>query len=129
MLHLPTTVFQYFNDLPEANRERLRLRDGISSACTPLYMLRDRLDESIQDLTWLSSVRSLGSPSGPYDQFKALLERVAAELGPRGGETGRLDQLRRNSAWPLKKEEVESVLRPVESLKSLFPLALQNDTL
>ena len=129
VLHLTTTVFQYINDVSDANEERSRLRDCIASACTPLYILRDRLDEAKQDPTWLSSVRSLSGPNGPLDQYKALLEKVVSKLGSRDGRRSRLDQLRKRIVWPFQKEEFEAMLRAVESQKSLFHLALQNDTL
>ena len=129
VLQLTATVYKYVNCVRDSSQERTRLRDGIASACTPLYMLRDRLDEAGQDASLLSSVRSLGGRNGPLDQFKKLLESLADRLTSINGRSRKLDELPRNLQWPFRKDEIESILRAMESQKSLFHLALQNDTL
>ena len=129
VLQLTATVYKYVNCVKESSQERSRLRDGIASACTPLYMLRDRLDEAGQDASLLSSVQSLGGQNGPLDQFKKLLESLADRLASVDSKYRKLGELRRNLGWPFRKDEVESILRAMESQKSLFHLALQNDTL
>ena len=129
VLQLTATVYKYVNCVKESSQERSRLRDGIASACTPLYMLRDRLDEAGQDASLLSSVQSLGGQNGPLDQFKKLLESLADRLASVDSKYRKLGGLRRNLGWPFRKDEVESILRAMESQKSLFHLALQNDTL
>ena len=129
VLQLTATVYKYVNCVRNSSQDRSRLRDGIASACTPLYMLRDRLDEADQDASLLSSVRSLGGQNGPLDQFKKLLESSADRLTLHDGKSRKLDELRRNLEWPFRKDEIESILRAMESQKSLFHLALQNDAL
>ena len=129
VLQLTATVYQYVSCVKDSSHDRSRLRDGIASACTPLYMLRDRLDEADQDASQLPSVRSLGGQNGPLDQFKKLLESLVDRLSCRYGRFKKLDELRRSLEWPFQKDEIEEILRAMESQKSLFHLALQNDTL
>ena len=129
VLQLTATVYKYVNCVKDSSQERSRLRDGLASACTPLYMLRDRLNEAGQDASLHSSVRSLGGQNGPLDQFKKLLESLADRLASTDGKSRKLNELRRSLEWPFRKDEVESILRAMESQKSLFHLALQNDTL
>lgn len=129
VLQLTATVYKYVNCVKDSSQERSRLRDGIASACTPLYMLRDRLDEAGQDASLLASVRSLGAQDGPLDQFKKILESLADRVTSIDGKSRKLGELRRSLEWPFRKDEIESMLRAMESQKSLFHLALQNDTL
>ena len=129
VLQLTAAVFHYVNRVNDAAKDRSLLLDGIASACTPLYMLRDRLDEANQNAEDIPSVRSLGGPNGPLRQFKGLLEQLARKFAPVERKSKRLDSLCRSLAWPFNKDEVQSILQALESLKSLFHLALQNDTL
>ena len=129
VLQLTATVYQYLSSVPDASNERTRVRDGLASACTPLYMLRDRFDEANRDPSWNSSLRALGGSDGPLTQFQKLLEQLASKLHPRNHRFGRLNEARQTLMWPFRTAEVQALLRSIENYKSLFQLALQNDTL
>ena len=126
ILQLTTSVYRFVSDVKGAPSELARLRDGIGSACTPLYMLRDRLENNDQELT---SVYLLGGPDGPLNQFRKLLEQLVSRLAPKEGRWKDLDEFRKTLVWPFKKEEVQALLSAMERQKSVFHLALQNDTL
>jgi hypothetical protein len=68
---------------------------------------------------------TLGTPEGPLDQFKMLLDRMAVKLAPAAG----LKKAGRAIVWPFRKEEFRDMLAATERHKTLFMLALQNDNL
>lgn len=76
VLQLAGTVIQYINDVKEAPRERLNLRDEISSASWTLHMLGERLGQADPDPIWFSSIQSLEGPAGPINQYKQLLDQI-----------------------------------------------------
>lgn len=45
ILGLAFTVVEYINGIKDARQEQNRLRDEITSASGPLYMLRDRIEQ------------------------------------------------------------------------------------
>src|SRR5947207_15882128 len=74
ILSLASTVVEYINDVKDSRQERIRLRDEITSASGPLYMLCDRIkqeqkrmneDPDASSQSWMSSVMALGVPLGP----------------------------------------------------------------
>ncbi|KAL9045843.1 MAG: hypothetical protein Q9214_001186 [Letrouitia sp. 1 TL-2023] len=127
VFQLTATVINYINNFKDASQDRLRLRDELSSACFPLYMLKERLDQTDQDVSQLPSVQVLSGLNGPISQFKRQLEQLAAKIVPNYGKKNRVDHITTNITWPFKKEEVRTLLNAMERQKSLFHLALQND--
>lgn len=127
VFQLTTTVIMYINNFKDASQERLRLRDEISSACFPLYMLKERLGQENQDVSLLPSVQALSGLNGPISQFKWQLEQLAAKLVSKCGKENPVDHITTNLTWPFKKGEVKALLDAMERQKSLFHLALLND--
>jgi hypothetical protein len=123
ILQLTSTIVQYLNDVKDASKECLRIRDEISSTSFLLYMLKDRAEHAQAGDDSSSMVRSLNVPNGPLKQFKETLERLTACLAPVHGPKG----IGKAVSWPLKKTEVKDILGKIERQKLLFSLALQND--
>lgn len=128
VLQLTSTVIQYISDVQDASQERLRLRDEISSSSWALYMLKDRTEQARESLSWQSSMALLGRPGGPLEQFRGTVEQLVARLLPTKKGKG-LGELGRVIAWPFQRDEVLRFVNVLERQKSLFHLALQNDSL
>ena len=127
ILQFTSTVVQYLNDVKDASKECLKIRDEISSTSFLLYMLKDRAEHAQEGDDSSSTVRSLNVPNGPLDQFKNALERLAARLAARLAPAHGLKGIGKAVSWPLKKTEVKDILGKIERQKVLFSLALQND--
>lgn len=77
--------------MKDSSRNRLKLRDEISSTSFLLYSLQGRtrdaedlqLDENKRQ--WLSSTSSLGASNVPLARFNSLLEDLTARLSPAEG--------------------------------------------
>lgn len=129
VLQLSSEVLRYLHEVKDAPQERVRLRDDLSSACLALSMLKERLEETEKDMSSLSSVQLLGGQDGPINRFKRLLELLSAKLMPKDGKMKTVREVSRAVAWPFKSQEVKAMLGETERQKSLFHLALQNDSL
>ena len=129
VLQLTSTVIQYISEVHDASSERLRLRDEISSSSWALYMLKDRAEQAREGQQWQSSIALLGGSGGPLDQFRDTLEQLATRLSPINRKMKALSEFGKAIAWPFKKDEVLRIVNSLERYKSLFHLALQNDSL
>lgn len=123
LLQLTSTVVQYINNVKDASKERLRIRDEISCTSFLLYMLEGRVQQAHLGEPWLSMRQSLDMPKGPLEQFRGALEQLASRLEPSKG----LKRVGKSLAWPFKTEEIKEILSTIERQKSLFNLVLQND--
>ena len=129
VLQLSSKVLKYLHEVKDAPQERVRLRDDLSSACLALFMLKERLEETEKGISSLPSVQSLGGQDGPINQFKRLLELLSARLTPKDDKMKTIREVGRAVAWPFKRQEIQVMINEAERQKSLFHLALQNDTL
>lgn len=122
VLQLSGNVISYLNDVKDAPKESNSILLEVSSVTGLLYTLRNLIDTDKGD-GYLDVVRSLAVPSGPLDQFKAVLEQLSKQLQPVTG----VRKAARVFKWPFKKEEVKELLATIERQKTLFSLAIQND--
>lgn len=129
ILDLSSGVLKYLHEVKDAPKERVRLRDDLSSAYLALSMLKERLEETEKDTSSLSSIQLLGGQDGPINRFKRLLEPLSAKLMPKDGKMKTVREAGRAIAWPFESQEVKAMLNEMERQKSLFHLALQNDSL
>jgi hypothetical protein len=123
LLQLASTVVQYINNVKDASKNRLRIRDEISSTSFLLYILKDCVQQAHSGEPWLSTVQSLDMPKGPLEQFKGALEQLALRLEPSRG----VKMVGKALIWPFKTEEISEILSIIERQKSLFNLALEKD--
>ncbi|KAG8526588.1 uncharacterized protein KY384_008789 [Bacidia gigantensis] len=128
VLHLSTKVFDYLHNVKNAPHERVRLRDELSAACLPLYIIKERLDQQGNRGSHGTSVQLLGGSDGPLERFERLLEQLASRLAPKDGKLKTVREAVRVISWPFKNEEIRATLSTLERQKSLFHLALQDDT-
>ena len=137
-LSLALIVVEYINDIKYSRQERIRLRDEITSASGPLYMLCDRIkreqkrmseDPDSPSTSWMSSAMALGAPMGPLEQFKGVLHELERQLEPPKGKKKTLRNLGESLAWPFQRRDIERYISVIERKKSLFQLAFQNDNM
>lgn len=86
-------------------------------------MLQDQANQAKQDDSFSSSLKSLNVPNGPFEEFRAALERLASRLAPVEGWR----KLGKAFKWPFEKEEIYGILNIIERQKTVFSLARQND--
>ena len=124
LLQIAGTVINYLSDVRDGPKDLQRIRLEVCSILSILIMLQDQLNQAKDDDDSLSStLMSLNVPDGPFDQFRAALERISLKLAPIQGWR----KLGRAFKWPFDKEEIEDILRIIERQKSIFSLARQND--
>jgi hypothetical protein len=125
ILQLAGTVVQYLNDVRGAPDDRRRLLGEISSTIGVLYTLKDQAERTQWGNPWSNTMRSLNQPTGPLEQFKTALEQLVCKLLPVKG----LKKVETAFSWPFQKGEIKTILNSIERQKTLFILALQNDSM
>ncbi|KAL9582089.1 MAG: hypothetical protein Q9212_003501 [Teloschistes hypoglaucus] len=123
LLELTGTVISCLSDIKDGPEELKRIRLEVSSVPSILYMLQDQADQAKQGDVFVSTLGLLNVPKGPFQQFRATLERLASKLTPGRGWR----KIGSEFQWPLEKEEIREILGITERLKTLFSLARQND--
>jgi len=117
-------VIRYLKDVKDASKDCHDILVEIGSTSSLLYVLNDLITKSDTQGSYLALVRSLAVPRGPLDQFRSALDRLYGKIMPANSFT----KAARVLTWPLKKDKVKELLSTIERLKSLFSLALQNDS-
>jgi hypothetical protein len=123
LLQLSDSVVRYINEVKEAGQERLKISAEISGTSVLVRMLGERIEEEESNPAWFPTIKSLGLPNGPFEQFKQALQCIESKMAPSKG----LAKVGKALAWPFKKDEIGKLLNTLERLKSLFHLALEND--
>jgi hypothetical protein len=123
VLQLTSSVIRYANDVRTASEESAALQKELLSITGSLYSLKDIADVTPE--LYMPVFTTLGTPEGPLDQFKMLLDHMAVKLAPAAG----LKKAGRAIVWPFRKEEFRDMLAATERHKTLFMLALQNDNM
>jgi hypothetical protein len=125
VLELTQEVIQFLLEVKHANADRQRILTEITSAHSLLVLLKDKAESSPAegDSTLFNTLTTLNTTNGPFDQFKAVLERIAKKLRPQKG----LKKVYNALTWPFEKGEVDELLKAMERQKFLFGIALQND--
>jgi hypothetical protein len=103
--------------------------DDIKTLMIEVSQIKGLLSElqnlSEPDESSLGAVQSLGTPGGPLEQYRSLLERLENKLSAFIGT----NKARMVLAWPFQKGEIKEILCTIERQKTIFSLALQNDHL
>ena len=123
LLQLTSTVIKYLSDVRDGPKELQRIRLEISSILNILMMLQDQADQAKYGDSLSSSLSALDVPNGPFEQFRAALERLASKLAPVEGWR----KFGKAFKWPFEKEEIRGILNIIERQKAIFSLARQND--
>lgn len=123
LLQLTNTVISYLIDVRSGPNELRRVRSEVSSLPSILFVLQEQAEQAKHDDQFPSTLNSLNVRNGPFEQFRAALERLASKLAPVKGWR----QIGMTFKWPFEKEEIREILNTIERQKGLFSLALQND--
>jgi len=125
VLQLTKEVIQYLVEVKDANVDRQRVLNEITSAFGFLFLLKDKAERlrPQSDESLFNSLTALSTPNGPLEQFQVALERIANKVRPQKG----LRKVCTALAWPYEKGEVNQLLCSIERQKSLFIVAFQND--
>jgi hypothetical protein len=118
VLDLAVKVTQYVNDVRGGSEDRLKLRDELRNTIYLLEILKDRTEDIDLKDTWAASIRSLGSPNGPLDQFRTTPESLVEKLAPPGKSKQTLQTLK----WPFDKGHVVGLLNAIERQSLFSPL-------
>jgi hypothetical protein len=124
VLQLTQEVIQYLLEVKDANADRQRILNEITSVHGFLYILKDKAESSNAcDTPLFNTLRTLNVADGPLEQFKSALERIATKVKPERGAKKVYKALK----WPFEKGEVKELINAIERQKSFFGMALQND--
>lgn len=125
VLQLASAVVQYLNAVKDASDDRQKLTMEIGSVTGFLYLLKDSAEKSIAQSAPSSTLSSLCVPSGPLTLFGEELNQLATKLAP---AHGRFRKAAKALRWPFQKSEIASIFSRIERLKTMFGLALSNDS-
>ncbi|KAL8838546.1 MAG: hypothetical protein Q9170_002088 [Blastenia crenularia] len=124
ILDLASSVVQYLKAVKDASDDRRKLILEIGSITGFLYLLKDSAEASSAPAT-STTLQSLCIPQGPLAQFETALNKIASKLRPTHGSFRRTG---RALLWPFQKSEIADILYRIERQKTMFGLALQNDS-
>jgi hypothetical protein len=120
-----TKTLGYLNDVKNAPKERAMVAQEASLLLALLTNLRYRLDDTHDTNPWIQGLLTLGMANGPLDQFREVLEALAARLKTSGSGKS----VGKTLIWHFEKKDIDDLLKKMERLKSLISLALQGDIL
>lgn len=122
LLQLTKAAVDYIKDFKGGSEDRVRLRDSIWSTISILEMLKFRFEDA-QTEGIEASLESKMNVKAPLRELEKILEKLVAKLAP-AGRRGRAMQM---ITWPFDKGEVNNLLSNIESQKSFFALAMENE--
>lgn len=126
LVELVTRSIKVVKDIRDGAAERRSLLVGLGSTRNLLLSLVDLVDISNSEDPWFTTARQLEDPDGPLAHLKTFLERIERKLLPERTTSQRIIQ---SLTWSLDKEEVQSMLKGIERIKSLLAVALLEDNL
>ena len=125
VLQLSSKVIGYLTNVKDASKERSQCAIEVSNLHSLLLNLKFHLESEDVHTPWYTAVRALTIEHGPLDQFKQALQTLQAGMK----DQGRSEKVTDILMWKFKKDDVDSILRRVERLKTLVGIALQRDQL
>jgi hypothetical protein len=96
--------------------EKAAIEFRLSSVHSVLSALKDKEEQT----EWVATMKSLGTPNGPFHQVGFVVDALAAKFA-----TPKRSSMR--STWPFRKDEIIALASRIEQQESLLGLALQND--
>ena len=128
ILQISSMVISLIKSAKGAPTERQRLLIEINATTALCQTLRDYAE--IDAESWHSTLDPLSqSDVSLLEQFRKSLDYLHRKLTPESREASKLQVWRQNFHWPFSKSEVAEVIASIERQKSLFNVALANDTL
>jgi len=143
ILEISSTVVDLVKTVKDASTDRQKLLAEIHATTALCQTLKDYAE--MDAVPWTKTFQILcSSNNGPIEQFQASLGCLQKKLAPGDKETSsgqvinahapvvrkmNLKSWGRSLKWPFTKDEVREILADIERQKSLFSIALTNDTL
>jgi len=143
ILQISSTVVNLIKTVKDASTDRQKLLAEIHATTALCQTLKDYAE--MDAVPWTKTFQILcSSNNGPIEQFQASLGCLQKKLAPGDKETSsdevinahapavrkmNLKSWGRSLKWPFTKDEVREILADIERQKSLFSIALTNDTL
>ena len=127
VVQLGTQVASFIKLTKDATKVRRRLLSEINATSSLCQTLVDyaELDDADEGERWKATFETLDGPNGPVEQFRIILIRVTDKLAIPTARPSLVHSLK----WPFSKSEVMELFADIERQKSLFTLALSNDSL
>ncbi|KAF2228994.1 ankyrin [Viridothelium virens] len=123
VLQVTIEVVEYLKDIKNAPQECQECQAEASSLRNLLNHLLFHLNQGTGNEAWYTSIRALTVENGPLDQYRLALEQLLSRVEIHD----RLQKVKRRLMWKFTKEEVSSILRRMERLKSIMGIALGTD--
>ena len=128
ILQISATVVSYIKSVKGAAADRQRLLVGINATTALCQTLSDTAEIDIDP--WMNTLNTLCQlDQGPVAQFTRNLTYLRQKLEPGKKTKYHLDEWFQSLKWPFDSEKVNEILEDIERQKSLFTLALTNDSL
>ena len=142
ILQTSSTISSLIKTVKGASEDRQKLLGEINAAAALCQTLLDYAE--IDPRPWTQTFQLLCvSRNGPIEQFRAIVDFLQKKLKP--AHNLELDHKRESGfpsvphrthitswaqslKWPFTKEEVKQTIKEIERLKSLFTVALTNDS-
>ncbi|KAJ7577718.1 hypothetical protein C8J56DRAFT_1031374 [Mycena floridula] len=118
------TIFKYIKDVKDGPSNRAELQRSLAALPGLLMSLNDQFDSSAPNDAWSTETRKLAAADGPFDQLRAILQKVGKKLDLAANPVGKVIQ---KLKWPLDKAEVTDLLQQIERVKTFVMLAIHND--
>ena len=125
VLDLTYDVTRYLNNVVNAPRECQQCVEEASNLIGSLTCLKYRAEKAHVGDEWFQQLRLLNAENGPLQQYEQALQLLQSRTETRS----RTRNIKRHLLWKFEKEEIVSILRKIERLKSLISVALEMDHL
>lgn len=122
LLQLTKTIVNYVREVKDGSEDRVRLRDSILSTVSIMEMLKFRFEDARTEGVE-ASLESKMNVKAPLKELKRILEDLAAKLT----SASKRERVIQTIKWPFEKKEVNVLLSSIETQKSFFGLAIQNE--
>lgn len=141
VIQISSTVITLIKTVKEATNARQKLLAEIHATTALCRILQDYAELDAEPWRKTFQVLCEGS-NGPLNQFQAKLEYLQDKLAPdqkgtsihqsrsdNSTATRRMKAWIQSAKWPFTKDEVRATLADIDRQKSLFTIALSNDSL
>lgn len=128
VIQLTEMVIKYAKDVKDgADGLNMRSRLGREAAnlLGVLTNLCNLIDFCNADTVQYRTIKELGCPNGPLEQYKDICKRLYHKLRP----VDKFEKVLQVFTWNLDKEEITALLLQIERLKSSVQLAIEMDSL
>jgi hypothetical protein len=120
------SVLSYLRDVKDGQNDCKKLIIELTSTRGILDTLLDTFQDMEDPRDWSLTIKQLGERQGPLALLPETLEDLLIKLS-KSASASRYEKFTRSLLWPFALDEMEKVLKSIESDKSFLLLALEND--